>query len=874
MGLSQRAYALHRKRLGLPGGTLRAVQKAIESGRITLQADSTIDPVVADQQWRENTLEMKQRDAQPVSTASAESVPAAAALAPPVNPPASVRVEQQQPPLDLAEPTKTDLEKLVLNEKIEALRRENERRSGDLIPAAEVEQEVGELIVESQNRLLLMASEVSERLAATSDLATVRSILTDHIRHAMEGLSRYRVQASTAAAVALVIVKLASMWEPPSRISVSEWAEQHRHISSEVSARGGQWRSFSFQREPMDSMSNPAIRRVVIKSATQILKSSTAENTIGYAMDVTPGPIMVLLPRKEDAIEFSEDRLAPMIEASPRLRAIATVTRSGRAPKRFKGGRLTVTSGGSPANVAKRAIMLLVVDEADKLPYSAGEEGGPVALARKRGASYLDRFKELIASSPTIEGSLIDREYALSDQREFFIPCPHCGTEQSLMKKWHRVRWEKTRLNAEGTLVPLTRQEQADSARYYCEAEGCQKPWDNRQLKEAVEHGRWIAQAPFNGIAGYWISELYSPFKSLPQIVMDFFEKKDHPEDYKAFVNTSLAENWVAQGEAPQYELLLARRENYSIGIIPAGGLIVTAGVDVQEDRLEVGLRAWGRRLENWSFLYEVLEGDTSELSSSTDKPTPWERLTALLAEHYPHERGSHLPVSLVMVDSGYRTNTVYNWVRLGQPVAVMATKGVEKGHRPVGLPTAVDVTIGGRIIKSGMKVRTINTSFFKEELYSWLKKAPPSTAERTAGLPYPAGYCHFPLDERRHGEEFMKQLCAEQLVSIKDKRRGYVRQEWQKIRPRNEVLDVYVLERAAAWELGVDRAREEHWKELESQLGPQQRDFELSLLPALSQTSAPPGAAERPAARTVPAPPPVTSRWVPRRQWFGEARA
>jgi phage terminase large subunit GpA-like protein len=219
---------------------------------------------------------------------------------------------------------------------------------------------------------------------------------------------------------------------------LGEWADKYRFLSSESAAEHGKWTTLPFQRGPLNAVSDARIYRVVIKSATQMLKTETILNGIGYFAHMDPGPILVLQPRDDDAKAFSKERIAPMIRDTPALREIISAAK-GRAAdntleeKFFTGGMLAITSAGSPGNLARRAIRLLFADECDNYPVSAGPEGNPISLARERLATFRHRRKEILACSPTVDGSEIDRVFAGSDKREFFVPRPHCGHYQSLM---------------------------------------------------------------------------------------------------------------------------------------------------------------------------------------------------------------------------------------------------------------------------------------------------------------------------------------------------------------------------------------------------------------------------------------------------------
>ena len=599
------------------------------------------------------------------------------------------------------------------------------------------------------------------------------------------------------------------LFAPPPEVTVSQWADEHRRLSPESAAEHGKWTTLSFQREPMDAVSDPRVRRVVIKSCTQLLKTVTIENAVGYFIDQDPGPMLIIQPRDKDAKDFSKERLAPMIRDTPRLKLKVADSKSRDSgntieEKRFPGGILAVTSAGSPGNLARRAIRFLFCDEVDKYALSAGAEGNPVSLARKRMATFRHRAKEIDTCSPTSEGSEIDRGYEVSDQRQFWVPCPQCGQHQSMMLKFRtQVRWDST--------LP-TREEQAVSAHYHCEH--CDAAWNDAERWNAVERGEWRAAKPFTGIAGFWISELYSPWKQLWDIVLDYLTKKDNTEDLKTFINTSLAENWAEPGEALEWERLLQQRESYPVGQVPVGGLFLTAGADVQREnggRIEVELVAWGRNRESWSVDYRIFYGDPTQ-------PDVWRHLEAFRAQTFEREGGGVLSIERMFVDSGDGTITpaVYEWVRLQPRPQTWAIKGYSKGD-PVGSPHAVEATVGGRKLKFGVLFKTLNPDFFKGQLFADLRKRPPTADELGLGYGYPAGFCHLPEDPT-YGDEHFKQICSEHLVTRRDKK-GRAQQEYQQTRPRNEALDCRIYAQAAAWDFGSHRFQEKHWAALESRI-------------------------------------------------------
>jgi phage terminase large subunit GpA-like protein len=434
-------------------------------------------------------------------------------------------------------------------------------------------------------------------------------------------------------------------------------------------------------------------------------------------------------------------------------------------------------------------VRYLFMDEIDGYPGDADGEGDPVSLAVQRTATFARR-KILEVSTPTVSGlSRIEKEFESSDQRFFHVPCSVCGHMQVL--KWAQLRWQDN--------DPAT-------VRYHCEA--CDTPIPNHGKSRMLEGGEWRSTGVGDGkTRGYHLSSLYSPvgWFSWEEAVRSFLKAKDDEAQLKVWVNTVLGETWVDRGEAPDWQRLYERRESYPLGIIPASGLLLTAGADIQKDRIEVEVVAWGKGKESWSVDYRILYGDPAQ-------EAVWQQLHALLAEPFRHVSGVDLSIRALAVDTGFATQDVYAWCRKQEAGRVLAVKGVERAIAPVGAPTAVDVNIGGKRLRRGIKVWPVGVSLLKSELYQWLK------LQRGEDGQFPAGYSHFPQYEA----EYFKQLTAEQLVTKTVK--GYPKREWQKLRERNEALDCRIYARAAAITLGIERFTDRHWQNLEAQLVPTER--------------------------------------------------
>jgi phage terminase large subunit GpA-like protein len=591
---------------------------------------------------------------------------------------------------------------------------------------------------------------------------------------------------------------------PDADLTVSEWADAHRWLSSRASAEPGRYRTARtpYLRAIMDALSpsHPA-QRISFMKAAQVGATEAGNNWIGFVIHHAPGPMLAVLPTVEMAKRTSRGRIDPLIEDSPALKERVSPARSRDAgnsmlSKEFPGGILVLTGANSATGLRSMPARYVFLDEVDAYPASADEEGDPVTLAEARTTTFAHRRKVFMVSTPTIRGlSRIEREFEASDQRRYFVPCPHCGHMQWL--QFERLRWAKGK---------------PETAAYHCA--GCERPIAEHHKTEMLARGEWRAMAVSADPAaiGFHLSALYSPigWKSWEQIARDWLAAQGSDEMLRAARNTLLGETWVESGEAPEWQRLADRRIAFPAQI-PAGGLFLTAGADVQKDRIEVDVWAWGRGLESWLVDHIVIPG-------GPDDPAAWEKLTALLGQTWTHENGAIMTLAKLAIDTGYESAAVYAWARKQGIAQVAPVKGLEGFNRatPVSGPTYVDATVNGRKLKRGARLWTVATATFKAETYRYLRIERLSDEDRALGVVPPAGTIHLPdwVDS-----EWLKQLVAEQLVTIRD-RRGYARQEWQKLRERNEALDARVYARAAAWILGADRFDERMWRQLEKQAG------------------------------------------------------
>lgn len=588
---------------------------------------------------------------------------------------------------------------------------------------------------------------------------------------------------------------------PDPLLTVSEWSDRHRMLSSKASAEPGRWRTSRtpYLKDIMDCLSPTSpVERVVFMKAAQLGATEMGSNWIGYVIHHAPGPMMAVWPTVEMAKRNSKQRIDPLIEESAALAELIAPARSRDSgntilAKEFRGGVLVMTGANSAVGLRSMPVRYLFLDEVDGYPLDVEGEGDAISLAEARTRTFARR-KIFIVSTPTISGaSAIEREYEASDQRRYFVPCPHCNHLQWL--RFEQLRWDKG---------------QPETAAYVCES--CDTAIAEHHKTWMLERGEWRAMAE-GKTAGFHLSSLYSPvgWRAWRDIAAAWEaavnKESGSAAAIKTFKNTELDETWVEEGEAPDWQRLVDRREDYRIGSVPAGGLLLTAGADVQKDRIEVSVWAFGRGKESWLIEHRVLMGDTA-------RDTVWKSLAAMLTEQWTHACGAQMPLARLALDTGFATQEAYAFVRACHDPRVMAVKGVARGTALIGTPTAVDMTQGGKKLRRGIKVYSVAGGIAKLELYNNLRKTP-EVAEDGVAIRYPTGFVHLPkLDA-----EYLQQLCAEQLITRRD-RNGFPVREWQKMRERNEALDCYVYARAAASNAGLDRFEERHWRELERQIG------------------------------------------------------
>lgn len=549
-------------------------------------------------------------------------------------------------------------------------------------------------------------------------------------------------------------LELFRLWRPPPNLTISQWAAQYRYLSPESSADHGKWRNERAPHlvEPMDALSpQDPCEEVILKFSSQSGKTEVLNNFVGYVIDQDPGPMMVINPNIKPMGEaWSKDRLSPMIRDCPALKIKVSESKSRDSNntimhKKFPGGHLTCGGANSPAGLAARPIRFLAFDEIDR--YEVTKEGDSIKLATKRALTFHNR-KILKVSSPTFPNVGIDAEYNSSLQHQWKLKCLHCDEYQFPQFK-HFLFSDR------------------DDTVYVCEHCGVEHSIkDEYKVKKT---GKWFAINEGNPKKkGYWFNQWASPFARWQETIDEFLDAKRNPSKLQVVINTVFAEVYTEQGETIKEGDLFARREVYTE--VPEGVQVITAGIDVQDDRLELEVVGWGAGDESWNIDYKVLIGDPSQSEL-------WQMLTDALRTTYTNDAGQPFIIASACIDSGgHFTQTVYDYCSKRPIPKLYAIKGISGEGRPI---VTTRQLIG---YPRKRKVLMVGVDAAKSLLFSYL-----SQTEKGPG------YCHFPMSR---DSVYFNQLTAEKVVTKLHK--GFPRRDWIKVRLRNEALDCRVYALAA----------------------------------------------------------------------------
>lgn len=589
------------------------------------------------------------------------------------------------------------------------------------------------------------------------------------------------------------LAKILSGMKPPEDLTVSQWADKNRRLTSESSAEVGKWRTSRtpYMFDILDSFTDPLIEHIVVVAASQVGKSETINNMVGYCIDQDPGPILLIQPTIDDVKRYSEMRIAPMIRetrclkrkvADPKSRDAANTKRQ----KSFPGGVLVMTGSNVAHDLSSMPIRYVFGDERDRWATSAGSEGDPWELAVARTRTFYNK-KMVEVSTPTVKGaSAIENSYNLGTMERWKTQCPHCG-------EYVEITFDNIRFEYEAAEKGDKKIFHITELFYVCPE--CGGISDEHTMKS--QPAKWVATVPearkHHKTRSFWLTAWVSPWATWESIILQFLQAGTDSAKLQVVYNTQFGELWEERGDMASEDDVMARREVYEAEV-PDGVLLLTCGVDTQDDRLEyevVGHRRFG---ETWGIKKGVILGrpDTEEV---------WERLDEVLSHKYKFKSGVSLQISLTFIDEGgHFTQEVRQHCLARQYDHVFAIKGANRPDIPYTAPPKKQkIVVNGKVIGQ-VWVYEIGVNAGKQKIVDNLRVQSPG-----------ANYCHFPLRDD-YGKQFFKQLMSEHLAYVPKLKHPW---QWQKIpgHERNEAFDIRNYNLAACEILSPD------WDAIEQKL-------------------------------------------------------
>lgn len=565
----------------------------------------------------------------------------------------------------------------------------------------------------------------------------------------------------------------------PENLTVSEWADKYRKLSSVSSAEPGQWRTSRtpYLKDIMDAFTDPQVRELSVVAASQVGKSEFELNCIGYIIDQDPASILYIHPTVDDAKKFSRLRVTPMISDTPAIAKKVKETKVGRESastilqKSFPGGMLTVTGSNSASALASTPARYVIADEVDRFARSAGREGDPLSLAKARQTTFYNA-KTLLVSTPTIKGdSRIEAAYYIGTQEHWCHKCPDCGAFSEI--KFGDIKFEPKVERVHGKKTWTLN----GGVHWMCPNCGCV----NSEHTMRRQPAKWIADNPAalqNGVRSFWLTAFASPWTSWETICLRFLEAKDDPELLKVVYNTLFGQLWEDRGDLADEDEMLGRREDYghrkdgSVVELPDGVLVLTCGVDTQDNRLEYEVVGHGHYGETWGIQKGIIMGrpDTEEV---------WNRLDDLADHIFKFENGKGLKVSIFCVDSGgHFTQDVYENCQKRQGKRFFAIKGKGGDGIPyISPPSKVAIRDDKR---KTCWLYTLGVDAGKASIMSSLKVEEPGPK-----------FMHFSAEpDAGYDMNYFNGLLSEKMVLAHTSRGDVWR--WEKIpgHERNEALD------------------------------------------------------------------------------------
>ncbi len=505
----------------------------------------------------------------------------------------------------------------------------------------------------------------------------------------------------------------------------------------------------------MDAFSNPNIEEIIFCASTQVGKTEAMLNMLGFAIDQDPGPALWVDMDELEAKDLCSERIIPMTRITPAVNKHLTDNLDDVTKKGIKFDRMKLKIGWatSPRKLASRAIRYLFFNETNKYPPFSGREADPIKLGKERTRTFPYNRKIVCCSTPTLPEGYITREYELTDRRKFYVPCPHCGFYQLLL--WPQIKFPKDERNSQ-----IIR---SKNLAYY-ECIHCHGKINDEMKPKMLSLGRWIPdefdandthdiEFPVFSKIGFWINSLYSPWLTFSEIAAEWLDSQGHNELLMNFINSWLAEPWSETMQKTQPDEIRALIQPYPAKLVPNEALVLIAAVDVQKDYFIVTVRAYGYNSRSWLIWACRMES--------------WSDIELfLLKTAYPKENKEEIPIRLINLDTGYRTDEVYDFCATHRDICRPIKGRDNLGGMPFKITTIERLPKTGKMIPGGLKLWILDTNFFKDKVARLIKNA------REGG---PGGWALY----QETPNDYILQMCSEHKVPIRDKKKRQIREEW-----------------------------------------------------------------------------------------------
>lgn len=564
---------------------------------------------------------------------------------------------------------------------------------------------------------------------------------------------------------------------PPDDLTVTQWAEAKRRLSAESAAEPGPWRTerTPYLREPMDAFTDPKVRHIVMVAASQVGKSEFLNNCIGYIIDEDPGSILFIHPTTIDAQEYSKLRIAPMLRDSPALRQKIAAPKSRDShntilQKAYPGGILTMCGSTEAHALASKPIRYVFGDERDRWATSAGNEGDPWDLAMARQTTFYNAKAVEVSTTTIKNASAIEAAYYTGTMERWNSKCPHCG-------EYHEIRWSDIRFEYDEIIVSHKKTYKVKKVYYTCPGCGCIST--EAEMKRAP--AKWIAENPEaygQGTRSFWLNAFVSQWASWESIVLKYLNALGSTKKMQVVFNTCFGEPWEDRGDIEDEDSLLARREDYGKDKngepveLPPGVLVLTAGVDTQDDRMEYEIVGHGFFGETWGIEKGIVMG-------RPDDDATWNKLDEVVFDRVMRfENGVGLRVSMSFVDEGgHFTQSVRAQCNARISKKVFCIKGMPGQDKPYISPPKKQKIFVNQIAVGTCWQYQLGVDSGKEIIMDNLRVQTPGQK-----------YCHFPKRDD-YGSTYFAGLLSETKVYDPNKKQPW---SWKKIpgHERNEPLD------------------------------------------------------------------------------------